>query len=152
MFFYSVVFVMSLVIIDQISKFLAIDHLKGQPSVEAIPNVINFTYVENTGAAFGIFGGNPLILSFVSLVIIIGIIYILVNKKKYFKFERIDVILLLILAGAIGNFIDRFFRRYVVDFIDFDFMNFAVFNLADTFVVIGSILLCIIMIFFEKEQ
>ncbi len=152
MFIYYAFFVFALVSIDQITKFYAVKHLVGEGSISIIPNLINFVYVENTGAAFGMLSGNSYLLSFVSLIITVALIYIIVNKDKYFTFKRIDYVLLLILSGAIGNFIDRHFRRFVVDFIDFDFMNFAVFNVADMYVVIGSILMCIIVLFFEKEE
>ncbi len=152
MFFYYVAFVLALVSIDQITKFYAVQNLIGEGSISIIPNLINFVYVENTGAAFGMLSGNSYLLSFVSLIITGALIYIIINKEKYFTFKRIDYVLLLILSGAIGNFIDRHFRRFVVDFIDFDFMNFAVFNVADIYVVVGSVLMCIIVLFFEKEE
>ncbi len=148
----SIVFVVTLVLIDQVTKFIAQNELANDISFEFIPNIINFTYVENTGAAFGIFKGNSFLLSLVSLFLSCVIIYVIINKKKFFQCNYIEVYLLLVLAGAIGNFIDRFFRHYVIDFIDLAFVNFAVFNLADTYVVIGSSILCFISLFLEDDK
>ncbi|MFV0520370.1 MAG: signal peptidase II [Lachnospirales bacterium] len=152
MYFIYIIFVAILVAIDQLTKHLAILNLMGNGRVEIIPNLLNFVYVENRGAAWGMFSNNTFALSIISLIVTCFLIWILVNRKKYFTFKRIDFIILLIISGALGNFIDRFFRTYVVDFLEFGFISFPVFNMADVYVVVGSILLALVTIFFEKED
>ncbi len=152
MYFIYLAIVIVLILIDQLTKYLAIEHLMGNGQVEFIPNILNFVYVENRGAAYGMFSNNTFALAIISLLVTFFLIYILYNSKKYFNFKYIDFVILLIIAGALGNFIDRFFRTYVVDFLEFGFIDFPVFNMADCYVVVGSVLIAIITIFFEKDN
>ncbi len=152
MYFLYLAIVSVLILIDQFTKYLAIEHLMGKGQVEFIPNILNFVYVENRGAAYGMFSNNTFALAIVSLIVTFFLIYILFNSKKYFNFKYIDFVIILIIAGALGNFIDRFFRTYVVDFLEFGFIDFPVFNMADCYVVVGSVLIAIITIFFEKDN
>lgn len=125
-----------LIIIDQISKYLVILNIKNM-SKQIIPNILDFTYCENRGIAFGMGSGHVKIVCAITLIIIIAIM-IIINKnfKKINKLELIGIAS--IIAGGIGNLIDRFFRAYVVDFIDFGrIVDFPVFNIADICVVLG---------------
>lgn len=149
MIYFLITFI--LILIDQLSKYFAVTYLAAKESVVIIPKVISFTYVENTGAAYGMFSDSTTFLSFLSLIISIIIIYVMINHKKYFEFKYVNYILAVTLAGAIGNCIDRFFRHYVVDFIQFSFIDFPVFNIADICVVVSSICLVICMILFEDD-
>jgi len=141
-----------LVALDQWSKFLAVHHLPAGSSVVVIPNTLSLTYHINHGAAFGLFpGGRWFFLGFAGVVIIaIAVYYVKLPKGRLYNIIRF--LLILIAAGGIGNSIDRMLNGYVVDFFRFDFINFPIFNLADIFVVIGTVLLGIIMIFFVKEE
>lgn len=137
------------VILDQLSKIWAVQNYTSA-AVEVIPGILSFTYVENTGAAFGLFSGNTLALTIVSCVLAVVLGAVLIKYRKSCNlFSRIS--LALMLAGAIGNLIDRIFAGYVVDFIRFDFVHFAVFNVADTFITVGTVLLLISILFFEKD-
>lgn len=140
-----------LILIDQLSKYFAQTYLVKGESIVIIPKVISFTYVENTGAAYGMFSDSTKWLSFLSLIISVIIVYVMINHKKYFEFKYVNYILAVTLAGAIGNGIDRFLRHYVVDFIRFDFVDFPVFNIADICVVVSSICLIICVILFEDD-
>ncbi|MFY9284741.1 MAG: signal peptidase II [Miniphocaeibacter sp.] len=142
----GIVIVLAL-IIDQFTKFKALN-LKNN-SIDLIGKKIQLVYVENRGAAFGFFQNKKFILLFATIIIILLLVITLI--KNYSKFSLLSIISLsLIIGGAIGNLIDRFFRGYVVDFISYTFFNgyeFPVFNFADIFVVSGCILLIIAIIF-----
>ena len=129
---------------DQLTKICAAANLKDISTLPIIENIFHFTYVENRGAAFGMLADNRwvfLILS--SLTIICLIVFMFVSKPKC-KMERVG--LALILAGGIGNMIDRVFLGYVIDFIDFYSIWNYVFNIADSCVCIGVALLILYVI------
>jgi len=120
-----------LVIIDQLSKILMINK-----DFIIIPNLLKFSYVENTNGAFGV--GTKYIVLLFSIIITIGIIiYLLKENKKINNYSPY----ILILFGSIGNLIDRIFRGYVIDFININIFNFPTFNLADIAIVLGTSLL-----------
>jgi len=138
--------------LDQWSKHLAATYLLGQPAVVLLPNILSLTYHINPGAAFGLFaGGRWFFLAFALLVMIaIAVYYIRLPKGRIYNFIRF--FLLLIAAGGIGNSIDRFLYGYVIDFLKFDFINFPIFNIADIYVVTGTVLLGIVVVFFVKDE
>lgn len=139
------------VMLDQLTKLWVSGSLQPVGMIEAIPGVLNFRYVENTGMAFGLFGNGTLVLTITSAVLsVILAIGIIKYRKKYPRFVMICVAM--ILSGAIGNFIDRAFAGYVVDFIEFAFVNFAVFNVADIFVTVGTAMLAVYLLFFMKGE
>lgn len=149
------VFILSLIVViaDQISKYFAINKLKGAVSHVIIPGFLKFTYVENYGAAFGILKNKKLFFVITTLIIVIFISIFLI--KYYYNiniFMRIGLSLLL--GGAIGNFIDRIRFGYVVDFINvrlFNSYNFPVFNIADISIVIGTIIILGLTLFNKQE-
>lgn len=134
---------------DQITKLLTIKLIKPQGNIEILKNFLDFSYVENRGAAFGIMQNSRWIFIAITLIVSAGIIYILFFKKNESRIFKISLIL--ILSGALGNLIDRIFRGYVVDMIEVTFINYPIFNFADCCVVIGAILLCIYILFVYKE-
>lgn len=125
-----------LVIIDQVSKYLIA--LKNV-NITIINNILNFTYVENRGMIFGLAQGSVYVVGVISLIICMLLIWYIQNEKK--NGRKVEFPIYIILAGGIGNVIDRIFRGYVIDFIDTPFI--ATFNLADSFVVIGIALMII---------
>ena len=125
----SFIFVLSLVGIDQIIKYFVIEYLKPVGVVEFIEGFIRFRYVENTGAVFGSFSTHTALLTVISVVLLGVTIYFLVSQKN--KSKLVTFTLLLMIAGGIGNIIDRIRLHYVVDYIEPTFVNFAVFNFAD---------------------
>jgi signal peptidase II len=139
----EIIIVFIAIIIDQMSKYFVVKYLKPIGSFPIINNIFHFTYVENRGAAFGILQNRTLF--FIIMTVIVGtiLIYSIVKipGSTFYKFT-----LSMILGGAIGNLIDRVRLGYVVDFIDFKFFP-AVFNLADSMIVVGAFLLCYILIF-----
>lgn len=140
----SVIFVLSLVGIDQIIKYFVIEYLKPVGVVEFIEGFIRFRYVENTGAVFGSFSTHTALLTVISVVLLGVTIYFLVSQKN--KSKLVTFTLLLMIAGGIGNIIDRIRLHYVVDYIEPTFVNFAVFNFADCLITVGAFVLMIYLI------
>lgn len=148
--FLSLLGAVLLVAIDQLTKFWAYSSLRMTDTIPLIENVLHFTYYENTGAAFSIMTGRTYLLAIVTgLVILIGI-YCMLTKRIEGKLLNFSVAL--IIAGGVGNLIDRVFRGFVVDFIDFRLINFPVFNFADICVVLGTGILMIYFLFIEGHS
>lgn len=139
----TIFIILLLVIIDFISKLLVINLLKDNTLI-IIKNFLKFSYVKNYGAAFGILSGSVILLILLTIIFIYYIIKEIKNNSSN-KLSMYSYIL--ILSGALGNLIDRIFRGYVVDFISFRIFGreMAVFNIADSFITIGAILLIISM-------
>lgn len=133
-----------IVVFDQLTKFLIRNYLALGQSAPAIKNLVYFTYIQNTGAGFGLFRSFNSALVWIS-IIIIGII--LYNYGKIVKNKTTTIALSLILGGAVGNLIDRIFLGYVIDFIDFRF--WPAFNVADSAVTIGVLIL---IVYFIKKK
>lgn len=134
-----------LVAIDQLIKLLAIKYLEPIGSLPLIGGFIQLNYAENTGAAFGSFSNYTVILSVVTLAVIAVGIFLLLSKKIKFGVEYVCIVL--IMAGGIGNLIDRAFRGFVVDYIEPLFIDFAIFNFADILVTCGAAVLIFWILF-----
>ena len=141
--------ILLLVGIDQLSKILALKYLKNVESIPIIQNMFHLTYVENRGEAFGMFQNNQIIFVIVALIAsIYGLYYLHKNKVNILG----KVSILLIISGALGNLIDRVRLGFVVDYFDFRIIWEYVFNVADIFVVLGTILLCIYILFYDDNK
>ncbi len=138
------------IILDQVSKWLAVKFLMPIDTVPIIEDVLHLTYLENTGAAFGILKDNRWVFLVISTVAIAGIIFYFIKFMPQNKLFQLS--LAFILGGGIGNMIDRILLGYVVDFIDFRLINFAIFNVADSFVCIGAALMFIYVLFVESKE
>lgn len=140
-----------LVVIDQLIKVWALNQLAPVYTMQVIPGILNFTYVENYGAAFGILQQKTFFLiGLTGIVLIAGIILLVMQK---FRHPLMIISLMLLIGGGAGNLVDRIFRKFVVDFIDITpLFNFPVFNFADCCVVIGTILLFIYVIFIDGKK
>lgn len=150
---FGIILVIIGVVIDQVTKIIAINMLDGKGSVKVINKFIYFTYTENTGAAWGIFSGKMWLLYVITLLALGVFTYML--KDFDLKNNTIySISMVLIITGTFGNFIDRLFRKFVVDFIEVNFFfykDFPVFNFADMCLTIGVTLL-IIDIMFGKSR
>lgn len=139
-----------LFIIDQISKILVIKYIDINHSIELLKNFFYLTYTHNEGAAFSILTGQRIFLILIAITILVIIFnYIRKNKIK----NKVELVAFpLIIGGSLGNLIDRILRGYVVDFLDFKIFgyNYPIFNIADTFIVVGVFLLLILT--FRKEH
>ena len=146
-YLYIVLFIVGLVLIDQVSKLLVVNYLSY--NILLNNNIISLDYVKNTGAAFGFFSGNIFFLVLITLALVIYLIYELKQNIDK-KFNLLFIIL--IISGAIGNLIDRVFRGFVVDFISFILFNsqMPVFNIADIFVTCG--VAGLIFVIFKEEK
>ena len=135
------------VFLDQLSKWLTVINLDLHETFPIIENVLHFTYVRNTGAAFGILKDHRWVFLIVSTVAIIAMTIYLWKSRKGNKV--LCVALSFIVGGGVGNMIDRTLLGYVIDFIDFRLINFAVFNIADSFVCVGVGLFALVIILDE---
>ncbi|MBQ3588872.1 MAG: signal peptidase II [Clostridia bacterium] len=135
------------VLLDQLSKILVVsnlDYIMENEPIVLIKHLINLTYTENRGAAFGMLDDHRWIFMTVSIIAIIGMaVYLFGFSKEGWTFQ---IGLSLIISGGIGNMIDRLALGYVVDMLEFDFMEFAIFNVADSFVCIGAGLVILMLI------
>lgn len=134
--------------IDQLTKYWASSSLAGK-SVPVIQDVFHLTYLENTGAAFGMGQNNNWFFILMSFVILAVIIVLLLKYKPKEPIARISAGL--IISGAVGNLIDRLVRGFVVDFLDFRLISFPVFNFADCCIVIGAVLFMVYIFFIYQE-
>ncbi len=134
------------IFLDQYTKFLVLKYLEPLDTYPIIINVFHLTYVENTGAAFSLFSNMQAFLILITFIFTLILAYVLYKTPKIRANLWVNLSLALIIGGAIGNFIDRLRLNFVVDFIDFRLINFAVFNFADVFVVLGSFSLLIALI------
>jgi signal peptidase II len=138
----NVVIFLLILICDQVSKNLLLNNFSFGESLPIIKNIFHITLVFNSGIAFGLLKNYTAVFSVLSSVVIILISFNIVRQKKQKQIDRIEnLALYLILAGAIGNLIDRLRFGFVVDFLDFRI--WPVFNIADSAITIGLILLLI---------
>ena len=136
--------------LDQLTKWLAVVNLQGEPSFPLWREVLHFTYTENTGMAFGMLKDHRWVFMVFSTVSIIALIVYLFRFHPESRWMQVSMAF--IIGGGIGNMIDRIFLGYVVDFIDFTLINFAIFNIADSFVCIGAgIMIVYLVIDLVKE-
>lgn len=149
----SVILIVLGVLIDQLTKLIVLSALKGNKPLVIIENLLSFVYVENRGAAFGILQNKKMIFIIFTVISVIILSYLLIFY--YGKMSTwLIVALSLIYAGTIGNFLDRMRLGFVVDFISvriFNRFDFAVFNLADAFIVVGAFMLIIQILFLETK-
>lgn len=137
---YYLIGIVGLVLLDQLTKIQIENNFFVGDTIEIISNFFHITYVQNRGIAFGVFQGKINAISIATTIAIIGIIiYFFKNFKKIEVIERIAY--MAIISGAIGNMIDRIFRGYVVDMLDFRGIWQYVFNLADVYINIGVALI-----------
>ena len=141
-----------LILADQVTKYLAISKLKDTSGVTLISGVLEFQYLENRGMAFGMLQGRQMLFLVLCIVFCAAMVWL------FFRIPKTGYYIPLILAGGIltggaaGNFIDRAFRGYVVDFIYVSLIDFPIFNLADIYVVCGGIALVILVLFHYRDE
>lgn len=144
--------ILILVGFDQFTKLLIKNNMELYESKPLINGVFSITYIQNKGMAWGMFQGKRVMFIVVTIILLCGCIYVyknIIDKEKYIAMK---IVLVLLISGAIGNFIDRIAFGYVVDFFDFNLINFPVFNIADIFVVVSMFLGMFLLIFYYKEE
>ena len=145
------VFTAILIFVDQLTKIMCTS-LKDSGPVVLINNVLELHYLENRGAAFGILQGQRVIFLIISIVVLVimSMVYIRIPAEK--KYVSLNIIMDFILAGALGNTIDRVMLGYVRDFIYFSLINFPIFNVADIYITCSTIILLLMILFVYKEE
>lgn len=138
-------------LIDIISKQLVLYFMVENQTIQIIPHFFSLTYVKNTGVAFSMLEGNILFILLMS-VIVVGVLVYFAKSKRNGRLEKICYSM--ILGGALGNFLDRIFYGYVIDFLDFTLFGFkmAIFNVADVLIVCGVFLLIVLELLKERKM
>lgn len=152
---YAVILLIGAIILtffDQWTKALAVQHLKYQTSIVLIPGVFELQYLENTGAAFGILSNQQWFFYIMTVLMVTAIIWLYFKLPMTRYFRPIHMVLIFIVAGAIGNFIDRVVNQYVIDFFYFSLIDFPIFNVADIYVTVSVALLFVLILFRYKEE
>ena len=136
------------IVLDQLVKYQIVAHLALGESVTVIPHVLSFTYLQNTGAAWSLFEGKQTFFTIITIIAVVVVSYLLYrNRHGHWLFS---LGLALVLAGAIGNFIDRIRLGFVVDMFQTEFISFPIFNVADMALSIGVILIFIYTILEDR--
>ena len=141
-----------LIFVDQLTKQLVTEHLSGGNKIIVIPNIFEMFYLENRGAAFGILQGQRELFFVITIVVLIGLLIFLYKIPFNKKYMPLFIVLMLIFSGAIGNFIERVTKGYVVDFLYFKPINFPLFNVADSYITIACFVLLYLLLFHYKED
>lgn len=149
----DLVLLIVLVILDQLTKKMAVERLMNKQPFVLIKGALELNYLENRGAAFGMLQNKQWVFIIIGLVFLIAAIVLLGTKIPVTgRFTPLRIAILLIASGAVGNIIDRISLNYVVDFIYFSLIDFPVFNVADIFVTCGTALMIILILFVYKDN
>mgnify|MGYP004516561257 FL=1 len=146
----AIIFILTF--LDQGSKYLVLTRLKNSPDIILIPGVLQMHYLENRGMAFGLFEGKIPVFVILCVLFFCVFFYVYARIPRTGYYLPLTITSLIMVSGALGNFIDRVFRKYVVDFIYFSLIDFPVFNMADIYVVCSGILLVILVCFKYKND
>lgn len=150
--FLDLVMIAGLIFFDQYTKHWAVVFLKDKPAYNLINGILELNYLENQGAAFGVLPNQKIFFIFVAIVILSAAGYVLLKLPDHKKYTILHFLLSLIVAGSIGNMIDRVRYDYVVDFIYFVRLNFPIFNVADIYATVSAIVLLFLLLFIYKEN
>ncbi|MGN0298584.1 MAG: signal peptidase II [Lachnospiraceae bacterium] len=141
-----------LIAFDQWTKYLAVVHLKDQESIRLIEGVFHLTYTENTGAAFSLLEGKQVFFTLVTVMVLLILGYIWYRMPSGKRFIPIQVVMVLLISGAIGNLIDRIRQNYVVDFLNFILIHFPIFNVADCYVTVSCVIFILLFLVYYKDE
>lgn len=141
-----------MIVADQWSKSWIVSNLKGKENIVWIKGVFELEYLENTGAAFSSFSGKQVFLLILTSAILLFAILEFLRVPEGKRFDWLRLALAMLIAGALGNMIDRFRQGYVVDFLYFVPINFPRFNVADCFITVAAILLGVLVIFVYSDE
>lgn len=140
------------IFLDQITKYLAVVHLKGKEAYVLWDQVFQLEYLENRGAAFGMLQNQQIFFFFSVILISVVVVWFYLRVPMEKKFLPLRLCAVFIMAGACGNFIDRLRLGYVIDFFYFKLIDFPVFNVADIYVTVSTIVFCLLLFFYYKEE
>ena len=136
---------------DQWTKALAVERLKAGGPFILIPGVLELRYVENTGAAFGMLKGRSELFFIIAAAVSLFLFYAYLRLPRERRFRPLSACFIFIIAGALGNLIDRLRLSYVVDFIYFRLIDFPVFNVADIYISCACFALALLVVFYYKD-
>lgn len=140
-----------LIVFDQLTKQLAVKHLKDKTAIVLLDGIFELHYLENRGAAFGVMQGKKVFFLIVTILMACFLVYAygkIPTEKHFFSLHMICIILF---SGAIGNLIDRIAHNYVIDFLYFSLIDFPIFNVADIYVTCAVVLFIAVFLFYYKE-
>lgn len=140
------------IFIDRFSKYFVEIKLKGHPSYPLIGNILELRYLENPGAAFGLLKNQKYFFILVASIVLLTIVYVIIKTPAKCKYISMHIFLVLIGSGAISNSVDRLLYGYVIDFVYFSVINFPIFNIADVFITVSTVLLILFLVFGFKED
>ena len=141
-----------LLLLDQFAKYLALTRLKGNPAIVLIDGVLELQYVENTGMAFSLFQNRKIFILIMGFLVMAVILFYLFRIPEGKRFRIVHILLAALIAGALGNIIDRIRFDFVVDFISFVLIHYPVFNVADCYIVVSAIILFLLFMFVYREE
>ena len=141
-----------LLVFDQFTKYLAVQRLQGKDAFVLIKGVLELNYLENRGAAFGMLQNQKVFLVGVAVLFILAIGYVLIKLPSDKKYVWLHLLLTVIVAGGLGNMVDRIRLEYVVDFIYFVLIDFPIFNVADIYVVTATFGMVFLLLFVYKDE
>lgn len=150
--FLDILMIIGLILVDRYTKQWAVFFLKDKPAYNLINGFLELNYLENQGAAFGVLPNQKVFFIFVAVVILSAVCYVLIKLPDHKKYTILHFLFSLIVAGAIGNMIDRVRHDYVVDFIYFVRINFPIFNVADVYATVSALILLFMLLFVYKEK
>lgn len=141
-----------LIILDQLTKYWAVTQLKDKSPIVWLEGIFELNYLENKGAAFGIFQNQRIFFVILTIILSIFMLHILYKLPQTRRYTPFKICLVFILAGGLGNLVDRILNGYVIDFFYFSLINFPIFNVADCYVTISMIFLIYLVIFYYKDN
>lgn len=146
----ATIVIILLVILDQVVKYLVKTNIPLGGAVPFLPGILGLTHIHNTGAAFSMLSGARWFFVLLTVAFVVFGMWVLLTGRLHHPLGKWSWVL--VLGGAIGNLIDRCLYGYVVDMFEVQFMRFAIFNVADIFVVVGGILFCIYYLFLHDKK
>lgn len=132
---------------DQLTKYIVTGRLALYESKPAIKNVLSFTYIRNSGVAWGMFAGKRILFLILTFLVLLLCFYVYTNIAEQRKYLPLRIGMVVLIAGAVGNMIDRIKLGYVVDFLCLEFIDFPIFNVADIFVTLSMIFIFVLIMF-----
>ncbi len=148
-----IIFIGLLTAIDQLTKFMVTSSFELYESRPVIRNILSFTYIQNRGVAWGMFQGKIPVFLILTAIILVLCFFIYSNLEGQDKYKILRANIVILVAGALGNMIDRVKLGFVVDFFEVKFIDFPVFNVADIYVVVSMIMIFILIMFkYSNEE
>ena len=137
---------------DQLTKILTRTFLGDYHSIKIIPGVLEFQFLQNRGAMWGMLQGQRVLFILIAVVVFVIMSLLIAIIPRERKYYILDICFVMILAGALGNTYDRIANGYVTDFIYVSLINFPIFNIADIYITVATILLMILVIFYYSDE